>query len=131
MVFLSNDVHHSCNGIATIESRRCSLHDFDSLNVVRVDEPEVVLSSHIAMNALAVDEDENVVVAQTIHPNLPIDTTPRHGGWYDDAMNDIIADQMYEDELAAEARADMMYEEEMQAELMAECMDYDDPGMYM
>jgi hypothetical protein len=27
--------------------------------------------------------------------------------------------------------ADMMYEEEMQAELMAECMDYDDPGMYM
>ena len=72
-----------------------------------------------------------VFVAQTIHPNLPIDTTPRHGGWYDDAMNDIIADQMYEDELAAEAMADMMYEEEMQAELMAECMDYDDPGMYM
>jgi glutamine phosphoribosylpyrophosphate amidotransferase len=73
-----------------------------------------------------------VFVAQTIHPDLPIDTTPRsRGGWYDDAINDMIADQMYEDEMAAEAMADMIYEEEMQAEMMGECMWDDDPGMYM
>ena len=59
-----------------------------------------------------------VFVAQTIHPNLPIDTTPHpRGGWYDDAINDMLADQMYE--------------EEMQAELMAEYMYDDDPGLYM
>ena len=65
-------------------------------------------------------------------PDLPIDTTPHpRGGWYDEAINDMLADQMYEEEMAAEAMADMMYEEEMQAELMAECMWDDDPGLYM
>jgi hypothetical protein len=73
-----------------------------------------------------------VFIAQTIHPNLPIDTTPRpRGGWYDDVMNDIIADEMYQEEMQAEIMADMMYEEEMQAEMMAELMYDDDPGMYL
>jgi len=71
-----------------------------------------------------------VFIAQTIHPNLPIDTTPRsRGGWYDDVMNDIIADEIYQDEMQAEMMADLMYEEEMQAEMMAEFM-YDDPDFY-
>jgi pyrimidine operon attenuation protein/uracil phosphoribosyltransferase len=84
------------------------------------------------MSALGAVTVFGVFVAQTIHPDLPIDTTPHpRGGWYDEAINDMLADQMYEEEMAAEAMADMMYEEEMQAELMAECMWDDDPGLYM
>ena len=84
------------------------------------------------MSALGAVTVFGVFVAQTIHPDLPIDTPPHpRGGWYDEAINDMLADQMYEEEMAAEVMADMMYEEEMQAELMAECMWDDDPGMYM
>ena len=84
------------------------------------------------MSALGAVTVFGVFVAQTIHPDLPIDTTPHpRGGWYDEAINDMLADQMYEEEMAAEAMADMMYEEEMQAELMAECMWDADPGMYI
>ena len=82
------------------------------------------------MISLGASDVCGVFIAQTIHPNLPIDTTPRsRGGWYDDVMNDIIADEMYQDELQAEMMADLMYEEEMQAEMMAEFM-YDDPDFY-
>ena len=84
------------------------------------------------MMNLGAAEVYGVFIAQTIHPNLPIDTTPRpRGGWYDDVMNDMIADEFYQEEMQAEMMADIMYEEEMQAEMMAELMYDDDPGMYL
>ena len=69
-VLLGDDVDHTGNGITSIECRRGSLHNLNPLDVVRVDESEVILATIVTMNALAVDEDEDVVVAQTVHLHL-------------------------------------------------------------
>ena len=70
IVFLGNDIHHTGNSIAAIKGRRSTFHNFYFLNIVRVNQTQVILSAHISMNTLSVDENQNIVVAQTIHLHL-------------------------------------------------------------
>ena len=67
---LCDDVHHACHGVAAVERRLRALHDFDALDVLRVNQPEVVLAAHVAVDALAVDEDEDIAVAQSAQLHL-------------------------------------------------------------
>ena len=62
-----------------------------------------------------------VFLAQTIHPNLPVDTTPRYrGGYYDEIINDCLAEEYYEDELANEIMEEELYQQQMEEEFMYE-----------
>ena len=70
VALLRDDVDDSGYGIRAIERRRGPFHNLNLLDVVRVDESQVVLSAHVAMNALAIDEDEDVGVAQSVHLHL-------------------------------------------------------------
>jgi phosphoribosylpyrophosphate synthetase len=62
-----------------------------------------------------------VFLAQTIHPNLPVDTTPRYrGGYYDEIINDYLAEEYYEDELANAIMEEELYQQQMEEEFMYE-----------
>jgi len=62
-----------------------------------------------------------VFVAQTIHPNLPIDTTPRRrGGYYDEVLNDILAEEQYQDEIANEIMEEELYQEQAEMDFLYE-----------
>ena len=62
-----------------------------------------------------------VFVAQTIHPNLPIDTTPRHrGGYYDEVLNDILAEEQYQDEIANDIMEEELYQEQAEMDFLYE-----------
>ena len=62
-----------------------------------------------------------VFLAQTIHPNLPVDTTPRYrGGYYDEIINDYLAEEYYEDEMANEIMEEELYQQQMEEEFMYE-----------
>ena len=65
-MLLSDDIDNTGYGIRAIESRLCAFHYLDSLNIVRVDKTEVVLATHITVNALAVNKNEYVVVTQSV-----------------------------------------------------------------
>ena len=70
-----------------------------------------------------------VFLAQTIHPNLPIDNSPRYrGGYYDDVLNDFmceeLADEMYEQEVANEFYEEDLYQQQMEEEFMYEIGEY-------
>ena len=59
-----------------------------------------------------------VFLAQTIHPNLPIDTTPRARGGYDDEfIDDFIAEDLYQEELANEFMEEDAYLQEFDADI--------------
>ena len=62
-----------------------------------------------------------VFLAQTIHPNLPIDTTPRHrGGYYDEVINDFLAEEQYQDEIANEIMQEELYQEQAEIDFLYE-----------
>lgn len=74
-----------------------------------------------------------VFLAQTIHPNLPIDNSPRfRGGYYDEVLNDFMADEMAEemyqqemaDEMANEIMEEELYQQQMEEEFMYEIGEY-------
>lgn len=70
-----------------------------------------------------------VFLAQTIHPNLPIDNSPRYrGGYYDEVLNDImceeLADEMYGQEVANEIYEEELYQQQMEEEFMYEIGEY-------
>ena len=67
---LGDDVDDAGHRIAAVEGALGTLHDFYLLDVVGVDEREVILAAHIAMNALAVDEHQDITVAQTVQLHL-------------------------------------------------------------
>ena len=64
------DIYHSGNGVTAIESRRGSLYNLYSFDIVRVDKSEVVLSSHIAMYPFPVDENKDIRISQSVHLHL-------------------------------------------------------------
>jgi len=69
-----------------------------------------------------------VFLAQTIHPNLPIDNSPRHkGGYYDEIINDYMyeemAGEMYGQEYN-EIYEEELYQQEMVKEFMYEMGEY-------
>ena len=73
------------------------------------------------MIALGASSVYGVFLAQTIHPNLPVDTSSRNrGGYYDDVINDILAEEAYEMELQNDLLAEEAYEIELENELLAE-----------
>lgn len=62
-----------------------------------------------------------VFLAQTIHPNLPIDNTPKYSsGSYNEDLNDILAEEYYQDEMANEIMQEELYQEEMDREFLYE-----------
>ena len=69
-VFLGDDVDDTCHRITSIQRTLCSLDNLNALDVVWVDESEVILSTHVAMYALAINEDENVRITQTSQLHL-------------------------------------------------------------
>ena len=58
-------------------------------------------------------------VAKTIHPNLPIASNSSRSIPYD-IFEEVMAEQAYEDEMAAELAAEEAYEDDIAAELAAE-----------
>ena len=75
-MFLSDDVDYACDSIATIECRGSTLHYLYLLDVVGINKAQVVLSTHIAMHALAIYHDEDIAVAQSIHGDAATHVTP-------------------------------------------------------
>ena len=69
-MLLGNDVDDAGHRVATVERTLRPLHNLNLLNVLRVNQAEVVLAAHVAMNALAVDEYQYVVVAQAVELHL-------------------------------------------------------------
>ena len=63
-VLARDDVDDARDGVAAIQGGGCALDDLYLLDVLRVDQREVVLAAHVAVDALAVDQDEDVAVAQ-------------------------------------------------------------------
>ena len=70
VVLLHNDIHHTRYRIRAVEGTRRSLHNLDLLDVLGVDEREVVLTTHITMNALTVDQHKDVVITQSVELHL-------------------------------------------------------------
>ena len=65
-----------------------------------------------------------VFLAQTIHPNLPIDPHPRSFGWehdaYSEVMDDLMAEQAMKEELAQEFYEEEQARRELEQELAQE-----------
>ena len=70
VVFLGDDVDHASDGVAPVERGGGAADNLHALDVVRIDQREVVLPAHIAVDALAIDEHEDVVVAEAIHLHM-------------------------------------------------------------
>ena len=69
-VFLCDDIDDACHSIAAIQGTLRTFHYLDALYVLRVYQPQVVLASHVAMNALAVYEYQDIAVAQSVQLHL-------------------------------------------------------------
>ena len=69
-VFLCNDVDDTRHRIAAIQGTLCAFHYLDALYVMRVNQSEIVLAANVAMNALAVNENQNIVIAQPVQLHL-------------------------------------------------------------
>ena len=69
-MLLRDDVDHARDGIRAVEGRRSSLHNLNLLDVVRVDEREVVVAAIVAVQAFAIDQYEDIGVAQAVHLHL-------------------------------------------------------------
>ena len=63
MVFLGDDIHHSCYGIRAIEGTRCSFYNLYFLDVLWVDECKIILSTHVAMDPLPINQDKDIGIA--------------------------------------------------------------------
>jgi predicted amidophosphoribosyltransferase len=74
------------------------------------------------MSNLGAQTVYGIFLAQTIHPNLPIDNSPRSSSYgYDSAyMDDFMADEFMMEELQQELMEEEYYQHEMEQELMAD-----------
>ena len=66
-MFLGDDIDDTCDGVAAIERTRGSLHNLYLLDVMRVDEGEVVLTTIVAIEPTPVNQNQYVGVAQAVH----------------------------------------------------------------
>lgn len=73
-MLLRDDVDHSSYGVASVERRGGSLHNLDALDVGRIQQVEVVLPTHVAVHALAVNQDKDVVVVQPVELDVAAHT---------------------------------------------------------
>ena len=70
VVLLGDDVHHASYGIRAVECRRGSLHYLNLLDVLWVYEAQVVLPAHVAVYAFAVNQHQDIGVAQSVQLHL-------------------------------------------------------------
>ena len=66
-VFAPDDVDDAGDGIRSVERRRSPFDDFDALDIGRVDRSQIVLTARIAVQTLAVDQNQNIAVSQPVH----------------------------------------------------------------
>ena len=59
-----NDVDDARDGVAAVQGGGSALDDFDFFDVLRVDQRKVVFAAHVTLYALAVDQDQDIAVAQ-------------------------------------------------------------------
>ena len=69
-MFLGNDVDDACHCVRTIKCTLRTLHDFYLLDVVRVYQAQVVLTTYVTVDALAVNQYQDVAVAKTVQLHL-------------------------------------------------------------
>ena len=69
-MLLRDDVDDACHRIAAVQGTLRTLDYLDALDVVRVNQSEVVLASHVAVQTFTVHQDEDVGVAQTAQLHL-------------------------------------------------------------
>ena len=69
-MFLCDDIHNTCHRITTIKGALRSLNDFYLLDIMGIDETQIVFSTHIAMNTFAVNEYQDIAVAQAVQLHL-------------------------------------------------------------
>ena len=69
-VLLGDDVDDAGHRIAAVERTLGTLHNLYLLDVLRVNKAKVVLAAHVAMDALAVYEYQDVAVAQSVELHL-------------------------------------------------------------
>ena len=89
-MFLGDDVDNACHRIAAIECALGSFDDFYLLDVMRINKSKIVLTTHITMNAFAVDKNQDVVVAQTVQLHLRAHVTLVEGKRGGEACKDIL-----------------------------------------
>ena len=62
-MFLGDDIDDTCDGIATIKGARGSLHNLDLLDVMRINQGEVVLTTIVAIEPMTIDEYQHVGIS--------------------------------------------------------------------
>ena len=65
-----DDVDDTGDGVGAIQGRGRSLDDLDAVDAGRVDDAQVVLSAIVAVQPLAVHQNEHIRVAQSVHLQL-------------------------------------------------------------
>ena len=70
VVLLRNDVDDAGHRVATVQRTLRTLHNLYLLDVLRVNQPQVVLTAHIAVDALAVHQYQDIAVAQSVQLHL-------------------------------------------------------------
>ena len=65
-----DDVYHARYGVRTVQRRRGTLHYLYLLDIVRVNQLQVILAAHIAMQALAIHQHKDIVVSQSVQLHL-------------------------------------------------------------
>ena len=73
-MLLRDDVDYSGYGVASVERRGGPFHNLDALDVGRIQQVEVVLPTHVAVHALAVNQDKDVVVVQPVELDVAAHT---------------------------------------------------------
>ena len=69
-MLLGDDIDDTSHRITTIKGALRSLNDFYLLDIMGIDETQIVFSTHIAMNTFAVNEYQDIAVAQAVQLHL-------------------------------------------------------------
>ena len=69
-MLLRDDVDDTGHCVTTVQRTLRTLHNLNLLDVLRVDESKVVLTAHVAVDALAVHQYQDIAVAQSVQLHL-------------------------------------------------------------
>ena len=67
MTVTGDDIDHAGDGIRAVEGRGSTLHHLYLLDVLWVDQRQIILTTVVTMDALTIDKDEDIRVAQAVH----------------------------------------------------------------
>ena len=68
--FLRDDIDDTGHRVTSIQRTLSTLHNLNLLDVVRVNQTQVVLTAHVTVNALAVNEYQDIRVTQAVQLHL-------------------------------------------------------------